>query len=265
MKNQGDNLNKRAVFDTVAELYDQSRPGYPEKLFEDIISLSGIPNGGDILEIGCGTGQATLPFARRGYAMLCLDIGPNMIELADRRCRDYPNVRFEVKPFEGWQPHEREFDLVVSGTAFHWVPPEIGYSKAATVLKANGAIALFANYHPRPYTGFFVQSQSIYKKWWHPNYENPDSAPTPEEEINEDIAHIEQTGLFYEARVERYPWSRKYSADEYINLIATYSNHRMLPEENRRNLHAEIHSLIEELGGSIDRPYLTGLIFARKK
>lgn len=170
MENQDDNLNKRAVFDTVAELYDQSRPGYPEKLFEDIISLSGIRDGGDILEIGCGTGQATMPFARRGYKMLCLDIGRNMAILAAKKCEAYPNVRFDLKYFEEWQPLERRFDLVVSGTAFHWVSPDVGYSKAAAVLKPNGAVAIFANYHPRPYTGFFVQSQSIYKRWWYPDY-----------------------------------------------------------------------------------------------
>jgi SAM-dependent methyltransferase len=45
----------RATFDEVAALYDE------------ICTLSGVPDGGDILEIGCGTGQATLPLAQRDY------------------------------------------------------------------------------------------------------------------------------------------------------------------------------------------------------
>jgi ubiquinone/menaquinone biosynthesis C-methylase UbiE len=48
----------RAIFDEAALLYDEVRPGYPEELFDDIVALSGIPSGGRILEIGCGTGQA---------------------------------------------------------------------------------------------------------------------------------------------------------------------------------------------------------------
>jgi SAM-dependent methyltransferase len=56
----------RATFDRVAPLYDEARPTYPEELFDDVVSLSGIPPGGRILEIGCGTGQATVLFARRG-------------------------------------------------------------------------------------------------------------------------------------------------------------------------------------------------------
>ncbi len=56
----------RATFDRAALLYDEARPGYPEALFDDVVSLSRLPPGGRILEIGCGTGQATLPFACRG-------------------------------------------------------------------------------------------------------------------------------------------------------------------------------------------------------
>ena len=60
----------RTTFNNVAELYDEVRPGYPEALIEDALTLSEIPPDGRILEIGCGTGKATLPFARRGYAIV---------------------------------------------------------------------------------------------------------------------------------------------------------------------------------------------------
>lgn len=83
----------RVIFDKVAQLYDEARPGYPEQLVKDVIALSEIPNGGRILEIGCGPGKATLPFARRRYAMLCLELGANLAALAVENCRLYPNVK----------------------------------------------------------------------------------------------------------------------------------------------------------------------------
>jgi ubiquinone/menaquinone biosynthesis C-methylase UbiE len=60
----------RATFDQVAPLYDEARPTYPDELFDDVVSLSRVPPAGGILEIGCGTGQATLPLARRGFQIL---------------------------------------------------------------------------------------------------------------------------------------------------------------------------------------------------
>ena len=72
----------RSTFDGVATLYDQARPGYPERLFDDLVSLSGTGPGAKVLEIGCGTAQATVPLARRGYHVLCVELGDNLATIA---------------------------------------------------------------------------------------------------------------------------------------------------------------------------------------
>ena len=41
----------RTTFDGAALLYDEVRPGYPEALFDDVVSLSGIPPEGSVHEI----------------------------------------------------------------------------------------------------------------------------------------------------------------------------------------------------------------------
>lgn len=51
----------RTAFEELADLYAEARPGYPDALVEDVIRFSGIPAGGNILEVGCGPGNATLP------------------------------------------------------------------------------------------------------------------------------------------------------------------------------------------------------------
>ena len=79
------------------------------RLIEDVISISGIPQGGRILEVGCGTGQATIPFAKRGYSMLCLDIGEALAARARENCRQYPNVQIQNVSFEEWDPRGNSF------------------------------------------------------------------------------------------------------------------------------------------------------------
>lgn len=253
----------RRTFDRSASDYDAIRPSYPAELFDEIVSTSAIPPEGRILEVGCGTGQATLPFAARGYAMLCLDIGAKLAAIAAQRCAPYPQVSFEIIPFEEWQPEGRAFDLLISATAFHWVPPEIGYPKAAQVLKDAGYIALFWNYHPEPYTGFFERVQSVYQRVV-PEWPSPRTGAV-EERIKAIETTINGTGLFTPAQIKRYEWSLDYTTAEYVRLLNTYSPHLSLPEERRKRLCQEIGELIEsEFHGIVTKPYLTVLYMAQR-
>src|SRR5215211_5383123 len=102
----------RTTFDEAASLYDEVRPGYPDELFDDIVSFSGIPPAGRILEIGCGTGQATVPFARRGYHILCIELGENLATVARRNLEGYPLAEVRTGAFEEWplqvrRPHRQ--------------------------------------------------------------------------------------------------------------------------------------------------------------
>ena len=60
----------RGTFDEAPELYDRVRPGYPEEAVEDLATLARLRPGSRVLEIGCGTGQATVVVSRqRGQAV----------------------------------------------------------------------------------------------------------------------------------------------------------------------------------------------------
>jgi SAM-dependent methyltransferase len=135
-------LRRRASFDTAAQLYDDARPGYPEVLFDDLVALAHVPAGGSVLEVGSGTGKATLPLARRGFQILGIELGANMAALARRKLAPYPNARIEVGDFETWPLPDETFDLAVSASAWHWIDPSVGYPKVARALKPTGSLAV---------------------------------------------------------------------------------------------------------------------------
>src|SRR5215210_4177723 len=114
----------RSSFNEVPELYDEVRPGYPAEVIDAIISLSALPPDGRILEIGCGTGQITIPFAARGYSLLALELGEALAALAGRKCASYPNVEIRNISFEDWPVEPGAFHLLLSAQAFHWIDPE---------------------------------------------------------------------------------------------------------------------------------------------
>ncbi len=252
------------TFNSAARDYDAIRPGYPEPLIEDVVTLSGIPEHGQALEIGCGTGQATLPLARRGYHILCLDIGRDLLAIAQEKLRDFPDIRFQNVSFEEWPVEVGTFDLVYSATAFHWIPREIGYPKAALALKPVGALAVFSNLHPRPFTGFASEVQPIYERIV-PEWDHPAERPSTAEEISAAANYMESTGLFSEVIVQTYPWSQTYTTLEHLRLLNTYSDHLRLEEGLRRALYQAIADLIERrYGGKVERPYLSVLYVGRR-
>jgi hypothetical protein len=61
-----------------------------------------------------------------------------------------------------------------------------------------------------------------------------------------------------------YDASQTYSADEYIALIDTYSDHRGLPDENRTALYAGIREAILRHGGHHKVDYIFQLYMGRK-
>ncbi len=71
-----DERGLRMTFDSAADLYQLARPEYPEALCEALMAATGLTVGDRLLEIGCATGKATLPLARQGFRMTCVEPGP---------------------------------------------------------------------------------------------------------------------------------------------------------------------------------------------
>jgi SAM-dependent methyltransferase len=258
--------NFRTAFDEVAVEYDAMRPGYPTALIDDVVAFAALPADGHILEIGCGTGQATLPFAQRGYQMTCLDMGSALAALAAEKCRAYPKVVIQVSTFEAWAATSHSFDLVISATAFHWIAPEVGYPKVAHVLKNGGALAIFSNEHPPATSGFFVDVEQVYQRVLSEQGRDPQVLPTIQSSIERTVALIDASELFTPVIVKTYPWTTTYTTNEYLGLLNTYSPNRNLSAQQRDQLFQGIADLIEgKYGGVITKPYLSVLYLTKKQ
>ncbi len=134
---------QRTLFDSIAARYAESRPGYPAHIVEFVAATAGLGPGAAVLEIGCGTGQLTTRLACFGFRLTAIDIGPSMIAAARRRLSGAgAGISFQVTSFEDLAAADASFDLVISGAAFHWVDPEVAFSKSARLLRPGGWLAL---------------------------------------------------------------------------------------------------------------------------
>ena len=108
---------RRDSFDSVADAYDRARPGYPERLVDDLIALADIGEGSRVLEIGPGTGQLSVPLAMRGASLVALERGPNLAEVVRRKLSRIAHADVVVADFDAWEASPASFDVVVAATA----------------------------------------------------------------------------------------------------------------------------------------------------
>ena len=250
-------------FGSVAETYARLRPGYPARVFDDLVALTGLPDGASILEIGPATGQATLPLAQRGYRIIGVEPDERLVAEARRALASYPEVEFHVARFEDWPLPPQPFALVQSATAFHWIDPAVRYVKAAAALERGGSLAVIHSYHVKGGTqAFFDDVQACYASYM-PATSRPHLRAT--ESIAPNLTAYEASGLFTAPQFRRYVWQETYNRRDYTDLLSTYSDHIALPEERRVVLLDCIGSLIDQrFDGHVTKQYLTELIVTHK-
>jgi SAM-dependent methyltransferase len=252
------------IFDDDASRYDAMRPAYPAALFGELARVGALDGGSNVLEIGSGTGQATVALAERGYRLTAIEPGPAMAAILERKLRSFPLAEVRVTTFEAWPLPEDPFDAVVAATSFHWLDPEIRVSKAADAIRPGGVLAVISTHHVAGGDArFFEEVQACYERF---DPSTPPGSTLPQEhEIAGGIDGVDGSAWFEAIPATRIGWERTYTTHEYRDLLLTYSGHRALDPPTRRALLACIMRLIDErFDGRITKRYLFQLAMARR-
>jgi SAM-dependent methyltransferase len=257
---------QRLVFGEVAELYDRHRPAYPDAVVDDLAQLAALSRGSSVLEIGAGTGKATAMFAARGMQVVAVEPSEEMAAVARRVCAGYSSVRIEQSDFERWDPAGRMFPLVFAAQAWHWLDPELGFAKAARVLRAGGVLAAFWN---RPMWVRAALREVLIDAYRRAAPEvldesdpmHPANSPSGDETRWRDgVCATEGLG---DADVREYEWSRTYTARDYAALLQTHSTVRVLDPARRHALVEAVAQAIERHGNTFELPLVTRVYVAR--
>jgi SAM-dependent methyltransferase len=253
------------VFDEVPELYDRMRPSYPDALFADLVALTDLGARSAVLEVGCGTGQATRSLAALGCSITAVEPGPALAALARRRLGAFADVEIETSTFERWDDRGRRFDVLVAASSWHWVDPAIGWRRANAVVRPGGWLALLGHVVVRRPgdVEVYAATADLHQRFvpGHPGWGHPPL----EEEVRAGTSgwgppHEEGTGRFGPPLVRWYETVQELDGAGFADLLRTTSLYRGLDPSARESLLDAIAARIRDgLGDRVTRRYLSML------
>lgn len=256
-----------ASFDVFAETYHSVRPGYPAQLYADIKGLCGLDSSSRLLEIGAGSGIATVELAKLGGKVVAIEPGSHLAAIARKQTEGFPNVKILEGTFESFESSER-FDAILAFTAYHWIDQGIGYQKVHDLLDNAGSLVLVWN-------SFFL-SDSVVTAEVNKAYHEclPEAYPDEStvEEVNEGalskLHHREQevvqNPLLYTVGIRKYYTAYNYNAETYPKLLNTFPKIVEVADEKRQRFFERISEIVNKYS-TISVPVLTTLIICKKR
>lgn len=262
----GQDLEQRRVwYSPAAEACQNYRPRYPQAVIDCVVEIAQLNVSSTILEVGCGPAIATPAFAALGCQMTCVEPNPDFFRLAQQTCAAYPNVTLQNCSFEEWELQPQSFDAVLAASSFHWIPPEMGYPRAAAALRPGGHLILLWNNELRTSYDVHQQLSTVYQA------HAPELNRDYEDEATQ-VAILDvmgqmaiESGCFTEMKPGYLKVNIAYTVDGYLMLLNTYSPHLRLAAPQKQTLFAGLRQVLIQNGDTVQLSFISMFHVARPK
>jgi trans-aconitate methyltransferase len=137
----------------IADLYHRFRRGYPPSVIEELVAAFGLMQDDLVVDLGCGTGQLTIPLARRVRAALGVDPEGDMLARARTAAAEagVSDIGWllgsdaDVVPTLRALVGDGGVAAVCIGQALHWMDHERLFAQLRPLLRSGGGIAVVTN------------------------------------------------------------------------------------------------------------------------
>jgi SAM-dependent methyltransferase len=255
--------DRKAWYSPAVEAYSLARPPYPAEVVQRVVEIAQLA-GAEVLEIGCGPGTATVDFAPLVKSIDCLEPNSDFYHLAQANCAAHSNLHFHNQAFEEWQ-NAQKFDAILAASSFHWIPAAIGYPKAASLLKENGALILLWNKELQPSWQVHQQFAPIYQRYA-PQLDHYEDRATEADVLRQLGQMAIDSGYFTNLVGGKVRVAVTYDVDRYLTLLNTYSPYLKLDPTSKEALFNGLGEIIKnDLGGMIDLQHTSAFHVTRRQ
>ena len=238
-------------FGPVAAMYDRVRPGYPP----DGVSWILEPVGSDaargrgtakarVVELGAGTGALTRDLVGRGLDVVAVEPDPNMRAVLETRV---PSADVRAGEAEDLPVDDHDADAVVGAQMWHWVDRDAAAAEVARVLRPGGTFGLLWNLRDEG-VPWMAELGAVFGG----------------EDVHRGGAtvHLPPGAPFTATAARDFRWSQELSPADVVDLVATRSHVRVMPDDERRALLGRVNDFVASHPavagrGRIVVPYVT--------
>ena len=260
----------------MAEEYERVRSGYPPALVDRACEIGRLKPGDAVVEIGPGTGKLTRELAARGLVVDAVEPDADLAAVA-RRMVPERSVRFHIGTFEEVELPQDAFRAVFAATSYHWIDPDIGWRKVASLLEPEGVFALLS--HVGGTRGRIDEElvevwRDIAGSTWEPLGDEAlwQGVQRHTGNVSElwawltrhDLARPEAAALFRDVELAREPVENALSVEGYLERMRTTNAYLHLAPEDQERLERRMAAVIEAHGGTYPVRHFAVLVTARR-
>jgi SAM-dependent methyltransferase len=257
-------MELRATFNGIASTYDRTRPEYPGEIFDEMIRYSELSAGAPVLEIGAGTGKASIALAELGYRLTCVEPGNQLAEILRDKLARFPDSSVLVSTFEDADLQGEEFPLLFSAQAFHWVDPTLRLKLAHRALEPGGVLAVMGNAPLPGSEPVHEEIQTAYAEYMGLNDFSTGQRRWYGKRTNPFSVDVEASDLFDTLELRQVHSIHEYETQAYLALLTTHSNHQALPPDRLEKLLAAVGAAIDRDGGMFRVEYVCSVYMTRR-
>jgi ABC-2 type transport system ATP-binding protein len=140
-----DNTRTEQYWSRFPDTYDNNQQYVVGKELLDRITeeLDGLPELGELIEFGCGTGRFTATIAGKCKNMFATDLSDSLLNTAKKRLHDFPNVTVQKEDCMETSFSSKAFDTVFMANLIHVVDSPNGVlEESFRILKNGGTIII---------------------------------------------------------------------------------------------------------------------------
>lgn len=249
-------MTRARSFDAWAPEYDRYRPSYPQALFDLVAERLGLPERAAVVDLGAGTGKASLALAARGWRVTAVEPGEPMLEVLRQRAAE-ASVAVETRAAraEDTGLPEAAFDLATAAQAFHWFDAPRALAEIGRIVRPGGGLALFWNVRDADVSPLVAEYNALVSTL---GGESPGALRQgPREETRTAIL---AAGVFEEPAFVQVRHDLAMTVDDLMGLAFTSSAVRTLPHAGQVEYRRALEGLLARHGigpaTTVELPYV---------